>query len=193
MFDIGFTELMVIAVVALVVLGPERLPRAARFAGLWVRKARGQWNSVKGEFEREMASDELKRTLQDSRDAFQDVGRSVREAGEETRREFESARDEALAGDHVGVPPGEADEVFDDRLPSAKERDEGGHDPFADEFADEDFGGDDPLPDDVVDDIGPDVDAAEARVATLPLAPAAPPPATPAVTPTDTRDDDARA
>ena len=35
MFDIGFSELLVIAVVALVVLGPERLPKAARFAGLW--------------------------------------------------------------------------------------------------------------------------------------------------------------
>lgn len=40
MFDIGFSELLVIAVVALVVLGPERLPKAARFAGLWVRRAR---------------------------------------------------------------------------------------------------------------------------------------------------------
>ena len=43
MFDIGFGELLLIAVVALVVLGPERLPKAARFAGLWVRRARAQW------------------------------------------------------------------------------------------------------------------------------------------------------
>ena len=43
MFDIGFSELLVIAVVALLVLGPERLPKAARYAGLWVRKARGHW------------------------------------------------------------------------------------------------------------------------------------------------------
>jgi len=40
MFGIGFSELFVIAVVALVVLGPKRLPNAARFAGLWVRRAR---------------------------------------------------------------------------------------------------------------------------------------------------------
>jgi len=51
MFDVGFSELLVIAVVALLVLGPERLPKAARFAGLWVRRARAQWNSVKAEFE----------------------------------------------------------------------------------------------------------------------------------------------
>ena len=43
MFDIGFSELFLTAIVALVVLGPERLPKAARFAGLWVRRARAQW------------------------------------------------------------------------------------------------------------------------------------------------------
>ena len=48
MFDVGFSELLIIAVVALLVLGPERLPKATRFAGLWVRKARAQWYSVRG-------------------------------------------------------------------------------------------------------------------------------------------------
>jgi sec-independent protein translocase protein TatB len=51
MFDLGFSELLLVAVVALIVLGPERLPKAARFAGLWVRRARTQWNSVKSELE----------------------------------------------------------------------------------------------------------------------------------------------
>ena len=63
MFDVGFSELLIIAVVALLVLGPERLPKAARFAGLWMRRARAQWYSVKAEFERELASEELKRSL----------------------------------------------------------------------------------------------------------------------------------
>ena len=66
MFDIGFGELLLIAVVALVVLGPERLPRAARFAGLWVRRARAQWYSVKSELERELEAEELKRRMQDT-------------------------------------------------------------------------------------------------------------------------------
>jgi sec-independent protein translocase protein TatB len=43
MFDFSLGEMLVVALVALVVLGPERLPKAARFAGLWVRKARAQW------------------------------------------------------------------------------------------------------------------------------------------------------
>ena len=59
MFDIGFSELLLIAVIALVVLGPERLPKAARFAGLWVRRARAQWYAVKFELEHELAAEEL--------------------------------------------------------------------------------------------------------------------------------------
>ena len=83
MFDIGFSELLVIAVVALIVLGPERLPKAARFAGLWVRKARAQWYSVKSEFEREIAADELRRSLAEPaaqlRDQVAQVRREVRD------------------------------------------------------------------------------------------------------------------
>ncbi|GAB2500297.1 Sec-independent protein translocase protein TatB [Arenimonas alkanexedens] len=85
MFDIGFSELLIIAVVALIILGPERLPKAARFAGLWVRKARAQWYSVKSEFEREMASDELKRSVgnpaQDLRREMDAVGKEIAAVG----------------------------------------------------------------------------------------------------------------
>lgn len=99
MFDIGFSELLVIAVVALLVLGPERLPKAARFAGLWVRKARAQWYSVKSEFEREMAADEMKRSLsdpiQDLRRDVESVGRQVGEVGREAAEATRQA--EALA------------------------------------------------------------------------------------------------
>lgn len=99
MFDIGFSELLVIAVVALLVLGPERLPKAARFAGLWVRKARAQWYSVKSEFEREMASDELKRSvgnpLGDLRSTVSEAGKELGDAG---RNLGDALRDtEALA------------------------------------------------------------------------------------------------
>ena len=67
MFDIGFSEILLIAVVALLVLGPERLPKAARFTGLWVRRARSQWDSVRSEFEREMAAEDLKRSIDSAR------------------------------------------------------------------------------------------------------------------------------
>ena len=63
MFDVGFSELVIIAIVALLVLGPERLPKAARLAGLWVRKARAQWYSVKAELEAELANEQLRLDL----------------------------------------------------------------------------------------------------------------------------------
>lgn len=78
MFDLGFSELLVIALVALVVLGPQRLPKAARFAGLWVRRARAHWYSVKSEFEREIADEELRRTLHDTRARFDSAAADLR-------------------------------------------------------------------------------------------------------------------
>lgn len=92
MFDIGFSELLVIAVVALVVLGPERLPKAARFAGLWVRRARGQWDSVKQELERELHADEIKRQFRDAQASVHDTEAQLRASGEAVRRQAEELR-----------------------------------------------------------------------------------------------------
>ena len=63
MFDIGFSELLVIAVVALLVLGPERLPGAARTAGLWIGRLKRSFNSIKMEVEREIGADDIRRQL----------------------------------------------------------------------------------------------------------------------------------
>ncbi len=63
MFDIGFSELILVFVIALLVVGPERLPRIARTAGLWVGKMRGFVSSVKAEIDRELATEELKKAL----------------------------------------------------------------------------------------------------------------------------------
>ncbi|MGV8941117.1 MAG: Sec-independent protein translocase protein TatB [Lysobacter sp.] len=94
MFDIGFSELLVLAVVALLVLGPERLPRAARFAGLWVRRARAQWYSVKSELESEFADDELKRSLQRTRDELRDVQDQLQAQGRDLQQQFEREREQ---------------------------------------------------------------------------------------------------
>ncbi|CRI64557.1 Sec-independent protein translocase protein tatB homolog [Thiocapsa sp. KS1] len=64
MFDIGFWELVVIGVVALVVIGPERLPKVARIAGLWLGRARRTLASVQDEIRRELKADELKEILE---------------------------------------------------------------------------------------------------------------------------------
>ena len=65
MFDIGFWELCLIAVVALLILGPERLPVAARTAGLWIGKARRMIGDVKSEIDRELQLDEVRKRLKE--------------------------------------------------------------------------------------------------------------------------------
>ena len=118
MFDLGFSELLLIAVVALVVLGPERLPKAARFAGLWVRKARAQWSSVRTELEREIAADELQRSLRESRDAMRELDQDLRLAGDDAQREIGRMRDATLADTPLAdVPP--TDTPLADAAPEA--------------------------------------------------------------------------
>ena len=82
MFELGWVEIGLVGIIALVVLGPERLPKAARFAGLWVRKARAQWFAVKAEMERELAAEELKASLQAEREAIREA---VKQLDDEAR------------------------------------------------------------------------------------------------------------
>ena len=98
MFDIGFGEIFLIAIVALLVLGPERLPKAARFTGLWVRRARAQWYSVKAELENELADDELRRSLKqtqadllEARDSLAQSGAALKQQVEQTGAEVRDA------------------------------------------------------------------------------------------------------
>lgn len=63
MFDIGFTELLLVALVGLLVLGPERLPGAVRTTGLWIGRAKRSFSNIKAEVEREIGADEIRRQL----------------------------------------------------------------------------------------------------------------------------------
>jgi sec-independent protein translocase protein TatB len=63
MFDIGPSELLVIFVVALLVIGPERLPSAVRTASLWVGRFRRSFHKIKADVERELNADEIRRQL----------------------------------------------------------------------------------------------------------------------------------
>jgi sec-independent protein translocase protein TatB len=63
MFDVGFQELVMIALVALLVVGPERLPKLVRTAGYWLGRGRRILGSVKAEIDREIKADELKDIL----------------------------------------------------------------------------------------------------------------------------------
>ena len=95
MFDIGASEIFLTAFIALIVLGPERLPKAARFAGLWIRRARAQWASVKAELERELEAERLRADIdaaagpvatpmQDLQSALREVNEAVASAVKDT-------------------------------------------------------------------------------------------------------------
>ena len=78
MFDIGFTELVVIAVVALIVLGPERLPKAARTMGHLFGRLQRYVNDVKADINREMELDELRKMKENVESAARDVESTIR-------------------------------------------------------------------------------------------------------------------
>ena len=79
MFDFSFGELAVIGAVALVVLGPERLPKVARTVGEWAGKAQRYVNQVKTDINREMEIAELKKLQEQARDVVRSIETSVQE------------------------------------------------------------------------------------------------------------------
>jgi sec-independent protein translocase protein TatB len=68
MFDIGFSELIMVGLVSLLVIGPERLPKVARLAGFWVGKTRSMVASVKAEIKQELHAEELRQILKEQAD-----------------------------------------------------------------------------------------------------------------------------
>ncbi len=70
MFDIGFSELLLVAVIALVVLGPERLPSAARTVGTWVGRARRMMNQLNQEIDKQIKLEELREKLRQEGDTL---------------------------------------------------------------------------------------------------------------------------
>jgi sec-independent protein translocase protein TatB len=92
MFDVGFAELLLLSLIALLVLGPERLPRVARTLGGLSRKARSSWLSLKRSIDEEIRQQELrepvdkmredfKSTVKDFKSSVDDVKTSVGEVG----------------------------------------------------------------------------------------------------------------
>ena len=68
MFDIGFSELVMIGLVSLLVIGPERLPKVARLAGFWIGKARSMAASVKAEIKQELQAEEMRQIFKEQAD-----------------------------------------------------------------------------------------------------------------------------
>lgn len=89
MFDIAFSELLLIGVVALVVIGPERLPKVARTAGTWLGKLNRYVAQVKLDIDRDMQLEELRKLQQQMKDSAQKYEILANEAGQELKREVD--------------------------------------------------------------------------------------------------------
>ncbi|MCK9605386.1 MAG: Sec-independent protein translocase protein TatB [Methylomonas sp.] len=63
MFDVGFSEIVMVGLIALLVIGPERLPKAARIAGYWLGKTRSTIANVKAEIKQELHAEEMRQLL----------------------------------------------------------------------------------------------------------------------------------
>jgi sec-independent protein translocase protein TatB len=83
MIELSFSKLLLLAVIALVVLGPEKLPKAARMAGVMLRRVRLGWENVRSEVERELQ--------------MEDIRRAAKEASESAEAARKTATDEARA------------------------------------------------------------------------------------------------
>lgn len=94
MFDIGFSELFVIGIVALIVIGPERLPKVARTAGHLFGRMQRYVNDVKSDISREMELDELRKMKTQFESAARDVETSVNTQVNAISAEVQAAHDE---------------------------------------------------------------------------------------------------
>ncbi len=104
MFDIGFWELLLIGVVALLVVGPDRLPEVARTAGKWVLKTRRFVAGVKSDFQSELESGDLHKILGDQRDQIKELRSMV----DSTRRDIETSTSSAVTAAKKGLASMEA-------------------------------------------------------------------------------------
>ena len=93
MFDIGFSELMVIAVVALIVIGPERLPKVARTFGHLFGRMQRYVSDVKADISREMEIDELRKLQSSMQDAARSIEQSVSREVSATETELQKLAD----------------------------------------------------------------------------------------------------
>ncbi|WP_136069024.1 Sec-independent protein translocase protein TatB [Modicisalibacter radicis] len=127
MFDVGFLELMLIGVVGLLVLGPERLPKAARTAGLWIGKAKRTVANMQREINAQLEAEELRQKVAEQEQklnaGFDKARREIEGSGEPRRpdggrSDVDEARQQAA---HEPVEP--ATTPVDDPPTTAADKD----------------------------------------------------------------------
>jgi sec-independent protein translocase protein TatB len=125
MFDIGFSELLLIGVVALVVIGPERLPKVARTAGQWLGRLNRYVSQVKQDIDRDIKLEELRKMQQDMKDTAQryeilakDGARQVEETVEQEAGEISKVM-QAMSATDGGLTMKEWDRVQEEEAAAA--------------------------------------------------------------------------
>ena len=119
MFDIGFSEIVVIGVVALVVIGPERLPKTARTVGLLFGRLQRYVNDVKADISREMELDELRRLQSEMQGAARDLESTVKGAANDMAAGMRNVESELNAAASQATETGGAAVVPSPPLPVA--------------------------------------------------------------------------
>jgi sec-independent protein translocase protein TatB len=112
MFDIAFSEIVVIAVVALIVIGPERLPKVARTLGHMFGRLQRYVNDVKADINREMELDELRKLRSEVQSAASEFESSIHKAAQEVDsgvRSVETELNEAGTSPPISATPSAAD------------------------------------------------------------------------------------
>ncbi|MFA9461864.1 Sec-independent protein translocase protein TatB [Thiohalorhabdus methylotrophus] len=138
MFDIGFIEMLVIGLILLLVVGPERLPEVARTVGGWVHEAKKYLDGMKSELDRDLNLSELQRETRESfertRSSLDDLDRDTRESTDLSRAPAGDASDSAGDG---GQGPADRSVAAEDPEPSAGQQGNGARsDPESGEVAD---------------------------------------------------------
>jgi len=115
MFDLGFSEMLVIALVALVVIGPERLPKVTRTIGTMLGRMQRYVNDVKAEVEREMRLEELKKLQTSVEEQARSIEHSVKTEMNEAEQSLRKIADEAAPEPQTPAPiaPGTPTEPAD--------------------------------------------------------------------------------
>jgi len=98
MFDVAFGEIFLLALVGLIVLGPEKLPRVARTLGGLIRRARSSWYTLRRSIEAELQESEVATPIRKA-------AREVEEAGKEIERSFKQAGEEIEKAASPGPDP----------------------------------------------------------------------------------------
>ena len=117
MIEISFGKLVLLALIALIVLGPEKLPGAARTAGALLRRVRNGWDSVRAEVERELEVEEIRRAAREAAKQAETVQKEVEAGVRQVREPMEEAVATVKSADAPAAEPATPDPAADGMQP----------------------------------------------------------------------------